>query len=584
MYTVVRNAKRVISYFLCLAFVFQIFVFKSSVVLARYNPVHNRFCIEHDIHGKFVCMQKASSSSTQCYDEVSECERALKLERLRWDNKKYNFTSNGNGMTGAEAGAYYHNQINKKEKQKTAQDYVTVAGGVVAAVGLAMTVGAAIGVKNNDSLKGALIGSGIGMMVGGGVTAYVANKRSKDTAKELRSLRYAQEDNVENMINTEYVQNQFANNTYSGYNKDVNKHTVTGLNGRQYFKSDNGDVDLGGRVPGKIPGDGTTIPPGGPGTSGPLSGDGKVNKPCIDGNCEECYNDGNSGHRQCERQGLNAYDNCKKTTYNSYISDNLGNLTHILKTAGISIYGPDSAYDCCKQAARIQKKDFSTYQGYDKERGCLFSNSGDGDKRNIGWDIINGNCVECIDGRVVSNGDTVLSCTERFKSKDECLNAKTQIQIRNIFFSTSKSANGCEEKIEFINSSGSSLTDEQQAKQIRDRYLSSAFPKQFYFSSKQECILFYTKFPGEYACCALKLPRNSKAQGLYRVLITNKTKTSCKLKPVGGSSNVFPRISIQNSDITIHNEIASECRDADIFTNIYDITSKLNDLEIVLTE
>jgi len=513
-------------------------------------------------------------------EALARCKRALQ-RGLNWDNKAYKFTNTGNGMTGSEAGKYYHDQINKKEKQKKVQDYVTVGGGVVAAAGLAMIVGAAIGVKNDDRLKGALIGSGVGMMVGGGVAAYAANRRSQDTAKELRSLRFAQEDNVENMVNTEYVQNQLSSNTYSGYNKGINKYTVTGLNGRQYFKSSNGDTDLGGNT------DNGKIQPGEGNITGPIE---DVDKPCSGAGCKECYSssyNGDGRNPQCGKQGLNAYSNCRKTTYNSYISNGLGNLTHILKDPGkVSIYGPGSSEECCKQAAKINKKDFSAYQGYDQEKGCLWKNSGgpgDGEKEDeIGWDIVSGNCVECINRKIMKGGNSIGDCTNRFKTRDECLNSKTQIQIKNIFFSANKTANGCEEKLEFISASGRPEADEQRVKKIRENYLSSTFPNRFYFSSRRECILFYTKFPGEYACCALRLPRNSKAQGLYRVSILNKARTSCRLKPVGGSNTYYTKISIENSDVTIHDEIANECKSADIFSPIYDITSKLHDYEIIL--
>ena len=191
---------RFMSGLLCVSVFFQ-----SLFVLNVFAAKPLAFCII-EVNGSFSCNHTDSYNDADinntCFlgneEALARCKRALQTG-LRWNNNAYKFTSNGNGMTGAEAGAYYHNEISKKEKKKKIQDYVTVAGGVIAAAGLAMTVGAAIGVKDNDSLKGALIGSGIGMITAGGVTAYIANSRSKNTAKDLRTLKFAQQDNVDNM-------------------------------------------------------------------------------------------------------------------------------------------------------------------------------------------------------------------------------------------------------------------------------------------------------------------------------------------------------------------------------------------------
>ena len=365
------------------------------------------FCII-EVNGSFSCNHTDSYNDADinntCFlgneEALARCKRALQTG-LRWNSNAYKFTSNGNGMTGAEAGAYYHNEISKKEKKKKIQDYVTVAGGVIAAAGLAMTVGAAIGVKNNDSLKGALIGSGIGMITAGGVTAYIANSRSKNTAKDLRTLKFAQQDNVDNMLNTEYVQNQFKNNTYSGYNGTVKRATVRGLDGRNYYRTDTGDLRVSNGNGDTSTGPETEIP----GISGPSSGG--VTGPCGKGGkpCDRCYDDKDP---RCNKPGLDSSDNCKRIE-NATIS-NGGNITHILNAF---IWGILSADDCCKKAAQIQGKDFSTYKGYDDLKGCLW---GDKVMQSSGWDIVGGICVECI------NGKTVLgkNCKNTFKSKEEC--------------------------------------------------------------------------------------------------------------------------------------------------------------------
>ncbi len=421
-------------------------------------------------------------------EALARCKRALQ-SGLSWDNKAYKFTNAGNGMTGSEAGKYYHDQINKKEKQKKVQDYVTVGGGVVAAAGLAMTVGAAIGVKNDDRLKGALIGSGVGMMVGGGVTAYVANRRSQDTARELRSLRFAQEDNVENMVNTEYVQNQLSSNTYSGYNKGINKYTVTGLNGRQYFKSSNGDIDLGGNT------DNGKIQPGEGNITGPIK---DVDKPCSGAGCKECYSssyNGDGRNPQCGKQGLDAYSNCRKTTYNSYISNGLGNLTHILKDPGkVSIYGPGSSEECCKQAAKINKKDFSAYQGYDQEKGCLWKNSGGpgegGKEVDIGWDVINGSCVECINGKTGAG----VNCKNTFKSKEECLNKINSFVEYSIDYWGYDKDGNCIHYDDVLKLPYNSTEEDKRNAKLK------LFREKNYFETQAECLDFYRK-SDKWVCC-----------------------------------------------------------------------------------
>ena len=50
-------------------------------------------------------------------EALARCKRALQ-SGLSWDNKAYKFTNAGNGMTGSEAGKYYHDQINKKESDR----------------------------------------------------------------------------------------------------------------------------------------------------------------------------------------------------------------------------------------------------------------------------------------------------------------------------------------------------------------------------------------------------------------------------------------------------------------------------------
>ena len=382
---------------------------QSLFVLNVFAAKPLAFCII-EVNGSFSCNHTDSYNDADinntCFlgneEALARCKRALQTG-LRWNSNAYKFTSNGNGMTGAEAGAYYHNEISKKEKKKKIQDYVTVAGGVIAAAGLAMTVGAAIGVKNNDSLKGALIGSGIGMITAGGVTAYIANSRSKNTAKDLRTLKFAQQDNVDNMLNTEYVQNQFKNNTYSGYNGTVKRATVRGLDGRNYYRTDTGDLRVSNGN-----GDTSTGPETErPGTSGPSSGE--VTGPCGKGGkpCDRCYNDKDP---ICNNPGLNSNDNCKRIE-NATIS-NGGNITHILNAF---IWGILSADDCCKKAAQIQGKDFSTYKGHDNLKGCLW---GDKVMQSSGWDIVGGICVECINGKTKEG----KNCEIKFKTEEECLN------------------------------------------------------------------------------------------------------------------------------------------------------------------
>ncbi|MDR2934077.1 MAG: hypothetical protein LBU68_02225 [Rickettsiales bacterium] len=143
----------------------------------------------------------------------------------------YAVTDGGvNKMSGSKADAVLEKRLLDANNKKKMQNTVGWIGLGTAAVGLGMIVGGAIG-KAPDAAMGALAGVGTGLIVAGGATAIMANNESQLTARRIRTLERSQQDLMDQMVDTSFVEDRFEKEIYSERNDVTGERSVQGATG-----------------------------------------------------------------------------------------------------------------------------------------------------------------------------------------------------------------------------------------------------------------------------------------------------------------------------------------------------------------